>query len=190
MSRVVTRDNLMQGLEALIKLSIPRTENRAFRHHNKKERVTRVTTRDSAGTARVAARAAPEQTDLDERYSMSENKDITPAKGTNPDRFPVAHASLLDFLRQQGVARAELSYVTSMAVGHAVSVYWGSKSLFGTKADVYQVMRWDESEGPGYEFWRDHQLCERPQWFDTPEAACAAYVASYWEWRRKQERSA
>jgi hypothetical protein len=120
---------------------------------------------------------------------MPANKDITPAKGTNPERLPVARASLLDFLRREGVALPELAYITSMAVGHAVSVYWGSKSLFGTKADVYQVMRWDESEGPGREFW-DYQLCERPQWFDTPEAACAAYVASYHEWGRKQEKSA
>jgi hypothetical protein len=120
---------------------------------------------------------------------MPKPERITPAKGTNPERFPVAQASMLDFLRGQGVQYPELCYITSVAVSHTVTVYWAHKSMFGTMTDVYQVMRWDESPGPGFEFW-NHQLWERPQWFDTPEAACAAYVASYQQWIRKETRSA
>lgn len=115
--------------------------------------------------------------------------DIVPASGTNPERFPVARASLLDFFRGQRVLHPELCYVTSIAVGHAATVYWADKTMFGTKADVYQVMRWDESEGPGFAFW-SHQLWERPQWFDSPEAACAAYVASHQEWCLRIKESA
>ena len=110
-------------------------------------------------------------------------KSLVPARGTNPERQKAPKAPLLDFFREQGGVCPELAYITSLAVGHAVGIYWGTKCLFGTKKEVYQVMRWDESKGPGYEFWR-HQIIDRPQWYDTPEKACAAYVASYHEWQK------
>jgi hypothetical protein len=85
-----------------------------------------------------------------------------------------------------------------MAVGHAVSIYHCSlpasnprrtrkeaeqlhRELSGSWGPAYQVMRWNESEGPGKAFRKWHIL-ERPQWYDTPEAACAAYVASHRQW--------
>jgi hypothetical protein len=105
--------------------------------------------------------------------------------------FPVPECPGLDFFVEQKMAHPMLCYLTSIAVGHTVSVYWGSAEMLkGFGADVvegeafHQVMRWNESDGPGTEFWDNH-VGERPQWYTTPEAACAAYVASYREWIAK-----
>ena len=49
---------------------------------------------------------------------------LVPSKGTNPDKDPVPTAGLLDFFHGQGVTCPELCYITSMAVGHSVSIYW------------------------------------------------------------------
>jgi hypothetical protein len=117
-------------------------------------------------------------------------KPLTPVRGSNPDNRPVPTATLLDSFYQAGIIHPELSFITSLAVGHAVSVYaWSTDSrmkeisidFVGFCGSAYQVMRWDESDGPGKEFWRWH-LWERPQWYSTPESACAAYVASYRQW--------
>jgi hypothetical protein len=51
----------------------------------------------------------------------------------------------------------------------------------GFEGPADQVMRWDDRPGQGGAFWGWH-LRDRPQWYWTPEEACAAYVASYVEW--------
>lgn len=115
---------------------------------------------------------------------------LHPVPGTNPEGFPVPRHPLLESFRRIPVECPELSFVTSLAVGHAVSVASIDvnfapdivEALVGTRKKSYQVMRWSESDGPGKEFW-DHHLWERPQWYATAEEACAAYVASYIEWR-------
>jgi hypothetical protein len=116
---------------------------------------------------------------------------LTPVRGSNPDRHPVPSSGLLEFFRGQGVVHPELCYITSLAVHHAVSIYSCASSdpradrltrdFFGFSGPAFQVMRWDESTGPGKEFWNWY-LWERPQWYPTPEAACAAYVAGYHQW--------
>jgi hypothetical protein len=85
--------------------------------------------------------------------------------------------TLLSAFKKSGRIMPELSFVVSVAVGFAVSIY--DKS--GKKKKRYQVMRWDEGEGPGYEFW-DWHLWHMPQFFDTPDAAAAAFVESWLNW--------
>lgn len=121
----------------------------------------------------------------------SEPVGLSPHPGSNPERFPVPADRLLEFFQEQRVQCPELCYITSRAVGHTVSVYSvgssdprfkeAARAVSGFNGTAYQVMRWDEGPGPGKEFW-GHQLWERPQWYSTPEQACAAYVASYLEW--------
>lgn len=105
---------------------------------------------------------------------------LCPVAGTNPEGLPVPDAPVLRELRDQDVICPELCYLTSMAVGHFVSVY----KVALTDRPSFQVMRWDERPGPGLAFWK-HQLWGRPQWYATAEEACAAYVASHVEWREK-----
>jgi hypothetical protein len=77
----------------------------------------------------------------------------------------------------------ELSYLTSYAVGHAVSVYWLGLGGPGSKGCQYQVMRATDGPGEGYDFWKWHSINQEP-FFDSPEAACVAYVESYRNWMR------
>lgn len=115
---------------------------------------------------------------------------LTPSKGTNPEKLPTPRAELLESFQRQGVLHPELCYLTSMAVGHAVSIYWWNERAINPSAKIYyQVMRQHEGPGPGEEFW-SHHLWERPQWYDTPEAACAAYVASCREWLEERREAA
>lgn len=124
--------------------------------------------------------------------SLLGSQNLTPSPGTNPEGWPVPNDSLLDFFFESKVLFPELCYVTSMAVGHAVSIYQGLPSMIdafvrGTDVDfkekrrVYQVMKWSEKQDEFREFWWWH-LWERPQWYPTPEKACAAYVASHRQW--------
>jgi hypothetical protein len=121
---------------------------------------------------------------------------LSPHPGSNPENQPGPKAPLLEFFQAQRVQHPELCYITSMAVGHPVSVYTGgspdrrfaaeSRAFFGFEERAYQVMCWDDSPGPGKAFWSWY-LGERPQWYSSPEAACAAYVAGYAEWRRAHQ---
>ena len=56
----------------------------------------------------------------------------------------------------------------------------------GATGTQYQVMRWDDSPGPGYEFWNWY-LDNRPQFFATPELAAVAFVQEWQSWRRRHE---
>lgn len=113
---------------------------------------------------------------------------LVAALALKDDPLPLAYSRDLDFFADQGVNHPLLCYLTSKAVGHKVSVFscqaWAMREIgvSTVEGDVfYQVMRWNSSPGPGLEFWDEH-LWERPQWFTTPEAACAAYVASFCNW--------
>jgi hypothetical protein len=115
---------------------------------------------------------------------------LKPHPKTNPERLPIPRSADLEFFQEQDVFAPELCYITSLAVGHKVAVYWAGRdpasteatiALLGSPGPAYQVMRWDERPGPGYSFWVSHD-CGRPQWYSTPEEACAAYVASYRQW--------
>ena len=107
------------------------------------------------------------------------------------DESETADSRELNFFISQGVCFPLLCYLTTLAVGHMVSVYVGTASLLKAfeipvveGGEFYQVMRWNDAKGSGKEFWKEH-LWNRPQWFVTPETACAAYVASYREWIAK-----
>jgi hypothetical protein len=84
----------------------------------------------------------------------------------------------LESFRQQGVVEPEACFVTSVAVGFPVT--FAQMSIAGGRRQ-YQVMRWGEEPGPAKEFWFWH-LENRPQWFDTPAQAAAAFVQSWLEW--------
>ncbi|MGE4197653.1 MAG: GIY-YIG nuclease family protein [Phycisphaerales bacterium] len=93
---------------------------------------------------------------------------------------------LYDFFVRQGVMAPHLCYLVTRAVGFAVSIYWLGCNIRGMEVKAqYQVMRWDESEGPGREFWHWHLDTVR-QFYDTPEEAATAFVASYQKWLDEQ----
>ena len=89
---------------------------------------------------------------------------------------------LLSDFQRRGERFAELGYLTSVAVGFPVSVYWMGDVGPDAPNTHYQVMRRDEGPGPGYEFWQI-QL-GREQFFPTPEAACAAFLDNYRTWAK------
>ena len=82
----------------------------------------------------------------------------------------------LDDFRDEAVIEPELCFITSVAVGFPVSIYWKL-----SPRRRYQVMRWDDGPGPGKEFW-DWYLWERRQFHPTPARAAAAFVAGHAEW--------
>jgi hypothetical protein len=71
----------------------------------------------------------------------------------------------------------ELAYLMSAAVGHAATVYQCDRPPNA----IYQVMRWNDGPGPGYEFWQWYSVVG-PPWYASPESACVAYVARFKEW--------
>jgi hypothetical protein len=91
---------------------------------------------------------------------------------------------MLDFFRSQGVAHPELCFLVWSAVGFPVSIYWMVGVAVGATGTQYQVMRWDESPGPGYEFWNWY-LDHRPQFFPAPELAAVAFVQEWQSWCRQ-----
>jgi hypothetical protein len=101
----------------------------------------------------------------------------------------LAYSPDLDYFVDAGVVHPLLCYLTSKAVGHKVAVYevnaWVLKNMGVSVVDgdvFYQVMKWNDARDDAYEFWEEH-AGSRPQFFVTPEAACAAYVASFLLWR-------
>jgi hypothetical protein len=87
------------------------------------------------------------------------------------------HGLLAFFLREK-VIEPHLCYLTSAAVGFAVSIFWCGILPRDTR---YQVMRWDESPGRGLAFWQWYPW-ERPQYFDTPAEAATAFVHAWFVW--------
>jgi hypothetical protein len=75
----------------------------------------------------------------------------------------------------------KLCFLVSAAVGFPVSIYHLSVADDGTPGPLYQVMRWDESPGPGHDFW-DWYLWNRPQFFASPELAAVAFVQEWQAW--------
>ncbi len=78
--------------------------------------------------------------------------------------------------RGSGVILPELCYLTSHAVQHYVTIC--------ECGGLYQIFRWDDSPGPGFEFWNWYSVVKAPM-FRTPEEACVAYVAGFVEWHKK-----
>lgn len=93
----------------------------------------------------------------------------------------------LEPLAKTSLAYPELCFLTSSAVGHMVSIYWAGLGPREEGAQ-YQAMKWDDSPGPGQDFWQWHQV-HKPPFFDSPEFACVAYVASFREWHLKGQPS-
>ena len=89
----------------------------------------------------------------------------------------------LEFFRSQNVLYPELCFLTSSAVGFPISIYWIGAEVFGAKGDQYQVMRWDESDGLGKDFWGWY-LNSKEQFFGTPEVAAAMFVREWQAWRK------
>lgn len=92
---------------------------------------------------------------------------------------------MLEFFRNQGVAYPELCFLVSSAVGFPASIYWIGTGGLGAKGTQYQVMRWDESPGPGKDFW-DWYLDNRPQFFATPELAAVTFVQEWQSWNGRR----
>jgi hypothetical protein len=89
----------------------------------------------------------------------------------------------LDFFRRAGVIYPELCYITSVAVGFPVAVYQLSAGAVA-KGKRYQIMRWDDDPGPGFEFW-DWYLYEKPQFFTSPVRAAAVFVQEWQRWSKR-----
>jgi hypothetical protein len=88
---------------------------------------------------------------------------------------------LLAFFLREKVIEPHLCYLTSAAVGFAVSIYWYGLNPRDLK---YQVMRWDEAPGRGLAFWQWY-LWERPQYFDTSAEAASTFVHSWFVWVKR-----
>lgn len=87
---------------------------------------------------------------------------------------------LLDFFCREGVNYPELCYLTSIAVGFPVTIAILVVGP-GPGGKRYQVMRWDEREGPGLAFWNWY-LCNRRQFFRRPARAAAVFVREWQKW--------
>jgi hypothetical protein len=87
--------------------------------------------------------------------------------------------SLLGFFEQSRVIEPHLCFTTSLAVGFAISIYWGE--LFRPGVRRYQVMRWDDGPGRGHAFWSWY-LWEMPQWYESPAKAAAIFVQAWLAW--------
>jgi hypothetical protein len=82
-----------------------------------------------------------------------------------------------------------LEYITSIAVGFPVEVYWGDGAALqiGSNPDYYQIMPHTQVEEGRQDvsyFWGWH-LAHNRQWFETPVEAAAAFVKA-WESRPKK----
>jgi len=82
-----------------------------------------------------------------------------------------------------------LEYITSVAVGFPVEVYWGHGQALeiGSNPDYYQIMPHIQAETGRQDvraFW-DWHLAENQQWFETPIEAAAAFVKA---WKSQPEK--
>ena len=92
----------------------------------------------------------------------------------------------LESFKASKVIFPEFCYITSVAVGFPVLIYWVGGRLIGKTGDWYQVMRWDDSNGPGKAFW-DWYVDHKEQLFKTPEEAASVFVQEHLKWLKKQE---